>query len=136
LQFGYEVINLVSRASEHIDEPEWYGVLSEVFMGLDVLTIPLQLAQSWFYIHYAELTGYELNLERDVTGQPLDREKTYMYDINEKGLRPAEQGDINANHIKLLRILAERPIQTIAQIGGIETILPDVWLIARQHAAV
>lgn len=136
LQFGYEVINLVSRASEHIDEPEWYGVLSEVYMGLDVLTIPLQLTQSWFYLHYAELTGYELNLERDVAGQLLDEDKTYMYDMNEKGLRPAEQGDIDANHIKLLRVLATRPIQTVAQIGGVESILPDVWLIARQHAAI
>ena len=136
LQFGYEVINLVSRASEHIDEPEWYGVLSEVFMGLDVATIPLQLTQSWFYLHYAELTGYELNVERDVSGQPLESDRTYMYDTNEKGLRPAEQGDIDANHIKLLRVLAQRPIKTAAQIGGVETILPDVWLIARQHAAV
>lgn len=136
LQFGYEVINLVSRASEHIDEPEWYGVLSEVYMGLDLLTIPLQLTQSWFYLHYAELTGYELNLERDVAGQLLDEDKTYMYDMNEKGLRPAEQGDIDANHIKLLRVLATRPIQTVAQIGGVESILPDVWLIARQHAAI
>ena len=62
LQFGYEAINLVSRASESIDEPEWYGVLSEVYMGLDAMSIPLQLTQSWFYLHYAELTGYELNL--------------------------------------------------------------------------
>lgn len=136
LQFGYEVINLVSRASENIDEPEWYGVLSEVFMGLDVATIPLQLTQSWFYLHYAELTGYELNVERDVSGQLLESGRTYMYDINEKGLRPAEQGDIGADHIKLLRVLAGRPIRTAAQIGGIEAILPDVWLIARQHAAV
>ncbi|NCU38368.1 DNA repair protein RecO [Candidatus Saccharibacteria bacterium] len=136
LQFGYEAINLVSRASEHIDEPEWYGVLSEVYMGLDVRTIPLQLIQSWFYLHYAELTGYELNLERDVAGKLLDESKTYMYDINEKGLRLAEQGDIDANHIKLLRVLATRSIQTIAQIGSIEKILPDVWLVARQHAAI
>lgn len=136
LQFGYEAINLVARASEHIDEPEWYGVLSEVYMGLDVPTIPLQLVQSWFYLHHAELTGYELNLERDVTGQLLDEAKTYMYDVNEKGLRPAEQGDLNANHIKLLRVLAAKPIQTIAQIGGIADILPDIWLVTRQHAAV
>jgi DNA repair protein RecO (recombination protein O) len=136
LQFGYEVINLVSKASEHIDEPEWYGVLSEVFMGLDSNMVPLQLTQSWFYVHYAELTGYELNLDRDVGGQQLESDKTYMYDTNEKGLRPAEQGDIKEDHIKLMRIIATRPIKTIAQIGGIEAILPDVWLIARQHAAV
>lgn len=136
LQFGYEAINLVTKASEDIDEPEWYGVLSEVYMGLDVATIPLQLTQTWFYLHYAELTGYELNLERDVSGQPLSSDKTYMYDTSEKGLRLSEQGDINSSHIKLLRIMASRPIGTVAQVGGISDILPDCWLIARQHASV
>ena len=136
LQFGYETINLVAKASENIDEPDWYGILSEVYMGLDVASIPLQLTQTWFYLHYAELTGYELNLERDVSGRPLASDKTYMYDTAEKGLRLAEQGDINAAHIKLLRVMASRPIATVAQVGGIENILPDCWLIARQHAAI
>ncbi len=136
LQFGYEAINLISRASEDIDEPDWYGVLSEVYMGLDAQSVPLQLTQSWFYLHYAELTGYELNLSVDVTGQPLEGDKTYMYDMNERGLRPAEQGDINADHIKLLRILMTKPIQAVAQIGGVESVLPDIWLVARQQAAV
>lgn len=136
LQFGYEAINFVSRASEDIDEPEWYGVLSEVYMGLDVATIPLQLTQTWFYLHYAELTGYELNLERDVSGQPLIGNKTYMYDASEKGLRLSEQGDISASHIKLLRIMASKPIGTVAQVGGVADILSDCWLIARQHAAI
>ena len=136
LQFGYEAINLVSKASENIDEPEWYGILSEVYMGLDVSTIPLQLTQTWFYLHYAELTGYELNLERDVAGQTLAPDKTYRYDVSEKGLRLSAQGDITAAHIKLLRIMATKPISAIAQIGGVADILPDCWLIARQHAAI
>lgn len=136
LQFGYEAINLVSRASESIDEPEWYSVLSEVYMGLDAMSIPLQLTQSWFYLHYAELTGYELNLSVDVSGQPLSSDKTYMYDINERGLRRADQGEISADHIKLLRILMTKPIESAAQIGSIASVLPDVWLITRQHASV
>jgi DNA repair protein RecO (recombination protein O) len=136
LQFGYEAVNHVAKASDTIDEPEWYGVLSEVFMGLDVLTIPLQLVQTWFYLHYAELMGYELNLLLDVAGRPLDEAKTYMYDANDRGLRVAEQGDINANHIKFLRVVATKSIETTAQIGGIGDVLPDCWLVARQHAAI
>lgn len=136
LQFGYEAINLVARASEDIDEPAWYEVLKEVFEALDDTGISLQLVQTWFYLHYAKLTGYELNLETDVVGQPLDGEKTYMYDINERGLRAAAQGDIDANHIKLLRIMAGRPIRTVAQIGGADAILADCWLVTRQHAAI
>ena len=136
LQFGYEAVNVVAKASADLDEPEWYGVLSEVFMALDLATIPLQLIQAWFYIHYAELVGYELNLELDVGGQPLDAEKTYMYDQAERGLRVAEQGDIDAHHIKFLRILASKPIKTIMQIGGTAAVLPNCWVVARQQAAI
>ena len=136
LQFGYEAINLVSKASEMIDEPDWYDVLSEVYMGLDNLSIPLQLVQSWFYIRYAGLSGYEINLSRDVAGNLLEPTKTYMYDPVERGLRRSDQGDVTADHIKFLRIINTKSLATVAQIGGIEKILPDIWLIARQQASV
>lgn len=136
LQFGYEAINLVSKASDMIDEPEWYGVLSEVYMALDVASIPLQLVQTWFYLHYAELTGYELNLASDIIGNTLEIDRTYMYDPHERGFRPAEQGDVTSDHIKLMRILMQRSIGVAAQVGGVDQLLPDCWLIARQHASV
>lgn len=136
LQFAYEAINLVTKASESIDEPEWYSVLAEVYAGLDVMSIPLQLTQIWFYLRYSELTGYGLNLDRDVTGAQLDATRTYMYDVNEKGLRPAEQGDVNADHIKLLRLIGAKPLGAVAQVGGVAEVLADCWLIARQHAAI
>lgn len=136
LQFAYEAINLVAKASESVDEPEWYDILAEVYAGLDAQTVSLKLVQVWFYLRYAELTGYGLNLERDVAGAPLDATLTYMYDVNEKGLRIAQQGDVNADHIKLLRLIGAKPIGTVAQVGGVSDVLADCWLIARQHAAI
>lgn len=136
LQFGYEAINLISKASGLIDEPEWFDVLSEVYKGLDNFTIPLQLVQAWFYIQYSALSGYEINLSRDVADNLLEPDKTYMYDPAERGLRLSEQGDVTADHIKFLRIISTKPLGTVAQIGGVEKILPDTWLIARQQASV
>ncbi len=136
LQFGYEVIKLVARASRDIDESEWFDVMEQVFAGLNTASVPLQLTQTWFYLRYAALTGYDLSLERDVTGAKLNAEKTYMYDVSERGLRPSEQGEIMADHIKFLRLVANKSLETVAQIGGIDAILPDCWLLARQHAAI
>ena len=136
LQFGYECIQLVEKASRDLDESEWFDVLSEVLAGLGNVSLPLQLVQTWFYVRYAELTGYELSLINDVTGQPLEGERTYMYDSIERGLRPSVQGEITADHIKFLRLVARRPLNIVAQIGGVERILPDCWLISRQHAAI
>ena len=54
LQFGYLAVKLVARASETVDEPEWYDLLSEIFMRLDSKTIDLDLIQAWFYCIIAQ----------------------------------------------------------------------------------
>jgi len=136
MQFGYEAVRLTSSASEMVDGPEWYDVLSEVLMALDVLTIPRPLIQTWFYLRYAGLLGYELSLFNDVDGQPLAADKSYMYDVSEKGLRASTRGELTADHIKFLRLMSVKPIQALAQVGGIEQILPECLQVARQHAAI
>ena len=136
MQFAYEVIKLTGSASEMVDEPEWYDMLSEVLMALDVLTIPRPLIQTWFYLRYAALLGYELSLFSDVDGQPLVADKHYIYDVSEKGLRVAQKGELTADHIKFLRLVSVKSLQTLAQVGGVEQILPECWQVARQHAAI
>jgi DNA repair protein RecO len=136
MQFAYTAIKLVTRASEMVDEPEWYDVLSEVLMALDVHSIQLDMVQAWFYLHYAALLGHELSLWHDITGEKLSAETQYRYDEAEQGLRVVVGGELGSEHIKLLRLLATRPLKTLAQIGGIEAILPDCSSVARQHAAI
>lgn len=136
MQFAYTTIKLITKASEMVDEPEWYDVLSEVLMGLDAHTIPLELVQTWFYLHYASLLGHELNLDRDSEGAKLSVDSKYRYDETEQGLRRVANGEIGPEHIKLLRLIATRPLKVLAQIGGIESILGDCLMVARQHAAV
>jgi len=136
MQFGYEAIKLVTRASEMVDEPEWFDVLADTMMGLDAQSIQLELVQTWFYLRYSALLGYELSLWHDVNGEPLSSEVEYRYDVSEKGLRPIVGGELGAEHIKLLRLIATRPLKTLIQIGGTREILPVCLLVAREHAAV
>jgi len=136
LQFGYLVIQAVTRATETVDEPEWFELLKEVFMGLDVLTIPLPLVQAWFYIRYAALLGHELNLDRDTDDALLQADLTYRYDSGDQGLREVEGGEITGEHIKLLRLLAGRSLKVLVQVGGLGAILPTALQVAREHAAL
>lgn len=136
LQFGYQVVKLVARASETVDEPEWFDLLQEVLAGLDVLTIPLPLIETWFYSRYAALLGHELNLELDVDGHKLESETRYRYDMAEQGLRAVQNGELTSEHIKLLRLIASRPLSVLVQIGGIGALLPDVLRVMREHAAI
>ena len=136
MQFGYEMLKLVNRASEQVDEPAWFSVAQQVLAQLTNVKVEQRLIDTWFYLQYAGLLGDELNLRTDVTAHTLSPDKTYMYDNTEKGLRLAEQGDLSADAIKLLRLIQAKPLATVAQIGGITEVISACWLVARQHAAV
>lgn len=133
MQFAYEAMKLVAKASETIDEPEWYEVLSSVLGFLNESSVNRQLVETWFYVQYASLLGEGLNLQTDVSGQPLQEDKVYMYDEYERAFRLSQQGSIVADHIKLLRLIQSKPLSALVQIGGIDEIVADCWLVARRQ---
>lgn len=136
MEFGYEVLKQVARASEMVDEPEWYSVAAEVLTALDTVSVDLQLIKAWFYVQYGALLGHELPLWRDVSGEALLPGTRYRYDVGEQGLRQATDGQITAEHIKLLRLMSAKPLGTLAQVGGIGEVVAECFLLARTHAGV
>lgn len=136
LQFAYEVVKQVARASEMVAEPEWFEVLAEVLAALDNKNISLQLIETWFYLRYADLLGHALNVRRDIAGDVLQADRVYMYDVSEQGLRAAASGELSADHIKFLRLASTKSIAVLGQISGLEPILPLCLLTARQHASI
>lgn len=136
MQFGYQVVKLISGVSESVDSPELYDLLAETLAGLDSLKTNFDLIQTWFYIHYAELTGYELSLWNDVDGNRIVEGRNYQYDVIEKGLRQEDTGKLTSDNIKLLRLISTRTLKTLAQIGGIETVISSCMMIAKEHASI
>lgn len=136
MQFGYEALKLVARASELVDEPDWYDVIAGVLAALDVLSVDLRLIKTWFYLRYADLLGHELGLQYDINGLKLSPDQTYRYDVAEKGLRSADGGELTSTHIKLLRLIASKPIESLVQIGGIGDVIERCSLLAQEHAAL
>lgn len=136
MQFAYEALKLTASASEMVDEPEWFEVISEVLMALDVNSVELNLTRTWFYLRHAALLGHEMNLTQDIEGKKLSAELRYSYDVAEQGLRATTSGEITADHIKLLRLISAKSLKTLAQVGGIQAIIHECELLARQHAAI
>jgi len=136
MQFAYLALKFVARASEAVDEPEWFDVMLEVLIGLDSRQVTLPMVKLWFYLHYTRLLGDELSLTNDVGGHRLQAEVTYTYDVSEKGFRQSPRGELTSAHIKLLRLANSKSLKTLAHVGGIETVAGECALIARQHASL
>lgn len=136
MQFAYEALSQVSKASESLDEPEWYDIVAEVLKGLDVFSVPLDMTRLWFYVHFSAMLGYELNMQRDYQGNKLEVDARYRYDSNEKGFIKSQNGEITADHIKVLRLAASQPLEIMVHVGGLASLLRDCVYVAREHAAV
>lgn len=136
LTFAYSVLKFVSRGSEHIDSIDWYILTKEVLQALDDLHTSLALTKAWFYLQYAKLMGDELSVWRDSKGEELQSDMRYRYDVAEKALVPQIAGDITASHIKLLRLLSERPLHVARHVSGLDEYIVVVATIAHQHASL
>jgi len=137
MQFAYEVLKQVGRASEMVDEPEWYDLTVEILTALDDMpTASLALIETWFYVRYAALLGHELSLANDTEGNHLQVDKRYSYDAYEKGLRQASRGELTADHIKLLRLISVKSLAALMQIGGTDAILDECLQVSREHAGM
>lgn len=135
MQFAYQANKLIATISDESDGSDNYDTLLETLMGLNSNSVDLRLVEAWFYIRYADLTGYGLSLYYDIENNKIVESKNYQYNSNERGLIPADDGNLSSSHIKLLRLIATKPIKTLTQIGGIESIIQDCAYVAREHSA-
>ncbi|MCL2174252.1 DNA repair protein RecO [Candidatus Saccharibacteria bacterium] len=136
LQFGYEVLKQIGKASETIDEPDFYVLLQDCLSALDNLKIDLRIVQAWFYLRLADLLGNGLNTATDASGMKLVEDAHYNFDPNDQVFIFAENGRYDARHIKLLRVMVANQLTTIAKIAGVDEIIDDCLRLAQIVAKV
>lgn len=132
-QFAYDAIKMIIRACEHSDDSDWYDLLDGVLSSLDEPLIALGLIKVWFYVRFCKLIGHELSFYYDVAGDKLKSGSLYCYDSVEKGFIRNDGGSIHSNHLKLFRLMSEKPIKTLAQIGGVDAVIDDCMSVIVKH---
>lgn len=136
LQFAYEMLQLVAKSSESIDEPGWFELLKSALESLHDKTSNFALTKAWFYLNYTKLMGDELSLWHNVDGKKIEAGKHYRYDIAQRGLAEAADGVLGENHIKILRLLQTQPLRVVGLVSGVQSFLAECANVAIKHAAI
>jgi hypothetical protein len=136
LQFGYEALKQVAKASETIDEPDFYALLEDVLGALDNLKIDLKIVQTWFYLRLAELLGNGLNTATDASGMKLVEDAHYNFDLADQVFVFNENGRYDARHIKLLRVITANQPAVTAKIVGAGEIINDCLRLSQIVAKI
>jgi DNA repair protein RecO (recombination protein O) len=136
LQFGYTAIKDISRASQTIDEPEFYELLNDTFKALNNQAVNLKITETWFFLKLAKYLGNELNLATDSSGMKLVEDASYDFDIANEVFRFSENGEYHSEHIKLLRVISNNNPEVISKVSGVSGIIDDCLRLAQIVAKI
>lgn len=131
LQFAYYVLKDVSKAAEMVPEPEFYELLRTTLWSLNVPAIQLAMTTLWYRLQMAILLGVGLNLATDASGDALQGEATYRFDVGEMAFVRDERGNVGADCIKLLRVASANSPQVLAKISVPVAVLEAATIVAR-----
>lgn len=125
-----EFLKETSRAAEAIDSPEFFEILDKCLTALGE-GMDLLLVESWFLLNLARAMGEQINLYVDVDGKKLDADLNYFWNEQEMGLEADDRGVINAEMIKLLRLMWTTDLKVVGRVKNAEEYLPEILKIAQ-----
>ncbi|MDR0957037.1 MAG: DNA repair protein RecO [Candidatus Nomurabacteria bacterium] len=136
LQFGYEAIKQVAKASQTIDEPDFYELLVDIFTGLNDAKINVKTTETWFYLRLAKLLGNELNTVTDNNGMKLVEDARYNFSSVEQVFIFDINGRFDAPTIKLLRVMMSNPLSTVAKIANTQDLIENCLYVTKTMAGI
>ena len=134
---GYELIRQLHRATEDAPDTEYFQLIEQAFEALNEPEILLELIRLWFAIRLLKLDGHMPNLQTDQSGQALQLNAKYNFDVDDGGLIASPNGQLSADEIKFLRLgFSGNTPQVLSRVEGSEQLvqacLPLIQAMTRQ----
>ena len=130
LELGADFLKKINQVSENIETSEHFEILNQSLAALDD-GLDTKIVNTWFLFNLARVMGEQVNLYTDINGNKLDVGSKYVWDVNEKGLRLFSNGEIDANAIKIMRLMWTTDCDVIKRIKNIEVYMPEILRIAK-----
>lgn len=130
MELASEILKKISKASDAVDSPELFEIVDQSLNSLNA-GFDVKLVEAWFLLNLARVMGEEINLYRDADGNKLDAELKYTWNNYEMVFCVDTEGVVDANTIKILRLLVSSELNTVVRIKNILAYLPLILEIAK-----
>lgn len=130
MELASEILKKVSKASDSVDSSEFFEIVDECLFSLNA-GVDINLVETWFLLNLARVMGEEINLYLDSNGEKLKADLKYTWNNFEKVFYVDDDGEIDANVIKILRLLVSSKLDVVCRIKDIQKYLPLILEIAK-----
>lgn len=133
MMFGYEAMKLLDTVIEDEAERGYFELLKATLQALSDVTLPLAGIEMWFYVRLLRLTGHEPNLKTDHQNQPLAEDSLYLFSPDDMCFVPNPEGELRAEHVKLLRLSLSHQPGFLKQIKNAQVLAVPLVTPLKRH---
>ena len=130
MELASEILKKISRVADSVDSSEFFEIVDTCLFSLNA-GFDTGLVLAWFELNLAKVMGEEINLYRDATGNKLEADLKYSWNSNEMAFYVDDEGVVDENVIKILRLLVSSKLEVAARIKNISEYLPLILEIAK-----
>lgn len=130
LELGSVVLKQVGRVAENVEGSTYFDLVSQVFSALNN-SDDLNLIEAWFWLNFANISGEQINLYRDVDGNDLAPDTTYVWDSHEMALKQQIGGNVGVNEIKLMRLILSADLETVLRVENVTPLVHNILHVAK-----
>lgn len=123
------MLKKIERAAETVETTEHFEILDKSLFALNSGE-NITMVESWFLMNLARAMGEQLNLYTDSDGEKLEENARYIWDENELAFRKTESGMVDANTIKIMRLMWTTELGVVARIKKAEEYMSEILKIA------
>ena len=130
MEMAVWILKKINKAAEGVEASGFFEIVDKSLFALND-GCNTSLVEAWFIINLAKVTGEEINLYLDSDGDKLELESKYNWDAHEKVFVKNDNGEVDANMIKILRIMVSADFEVARRVIGIETYVSEILKITR-----
>ncbi len=129
MELATMMLKKIERAAETVETTEHFEILDKSLFALNSGE-NITMVESWFLMNLARAMGEQMNLYTDSDGEKLEENARYIWDENELAFRKTESGMVDANTIKIMRLMWTTDLEVVARIKKAEEYMSEILKIA------
>ena len=130
MELATMMLKKISIAAESTDTSEYFVILDAALRVLNA-GAEAGIVEAWFLLNLARVMGEQVNVYRDTDGEKLAENVRYSWDKMEKALVKNASGEIDADAIKIIRLMLTTKLDVAMRVKGISEKVPVILDIAR-----
>ncbi len=130
MELAAMILKKISLGAESSDNPEFFQIVDQCLYALND-GVDVSIVEAWFCFNYAKAMGEQVNMYRDQAGDKLEANEKYVWDAHELVLMQNENGDIDGDIIKIVRLMLTSDIKIVMRIKNLDEKMPMILKIAR-----